>query len=269
MHGLYPFQENQESRLINLPHPVAVHNYKIIVQFDGTEYCGWQTQSPQYRTVQSEIARVLKIIAKKRIIVTASSRTDSGVHAIGQTANFHLPITIEPDSLQRALNSLLPDDIRIAACALVNKSFNARFHATRKTYVYRLFSGQVQSPFASRYAAHIPYPLDRRAMRRSLRHFVGTKDFTSFTSGDPEKNKVRTIESLTMRVHREEITFTVTGQSFLRYMVRNIVGTIIDIGRGKIKPAEIPDIIAARDRRRAGQTAPARGLTLMDVSYRE
>jgi tRNA pseudouridine38-40 synthase len=243
------------------------NNYRVVIHFDGTEYFGWQFQRPEYRTIQAEMIRVLKIIAKKQVLVTGSSRTDAGVHSCGLTANFHLPITIEADSLKRAMNSLLPSDIRIMECELMDKAFNARFGATSKTYVYRIFIGQVQSPFNQRYTLHFPYPLDVKAMRKAARHFIGTKDFTSFSSDDPGKKKIREIDEFTMRVRKEEITFIVRGKSFLRYMVRNIVGTLIDVGRGKIAADDIPAIFAAKDRRKAGQTAPAKGLTLLKVEY--
>jgi len=244
------------------------NNYRVVVHFDGTEYFGWQFQRPEYRTIQAELIRVLKIIARKQVLVTGSSRTDAGVHSSGLTANFHLPVAIAADSLKKALNSLLPKDIRILECELMDRSFNARFGATSKTYLYRIFTGPVQSPFSQRFALHLPYPLDLRTMRRAARHFIGTKDFTSFSSDEPGKKKVREIDEFTMRVRKDEITFTVRGKSFLRYMVRNMVGTLIDVGRGKIAAGDIPAIFAAKDRRRAGQTAPAKGLTLVKVEYK-
>jgi len=244
-----------------------VNNYHIQIQFDGTEYHGWQSQRPEYRTVESEINRALRIIAKKRILIASSSRTDAGVHARGLNASFHLPVDIEPASLQRALNSLLPADIRVVYCRVAPRSFNARFGARSKTYEYRIFIGPVHSPFAQRYAVHIPYPLDIRAMKRALKYFKGEKDFSSFTSREAKENRVREITRIRMKVRRQEIVVTVKGRSFLRYMVRNIVGTIIDVGRGKIGTADIPDIFAARDRRRAGVTAPAKGLCLKEVDY--
>ena len=244
-----------------------VNNYRVVIHFDGTEYHGWQFQTADYRTIQAEMIRALRIIAKKQTTVTGSSRTDAGVHSVGLTANFHLPVAIEPESLQKALNSLLPKDIRIMECALMGKSFNARFGASSKTYIYRVFTGPVQSPFSQRFALHAPYPLDTKAMRRATRHFVGAKDFTSFTSDEPEKKKLREVTEFKMQVKKEELVFTVRGRSFLRYMVRNMVGTIIDVGRGKIRPESVPDIFAAKDRRRAGQTAPAKGLTLVKVEY--
>jgi len=213
--------------------------------------------------------RAVQIIAKKRSIVTGSSRTDAGVHSQGLTANFHLPYTIEPQSLKKALNALLPDDIRISECQVADRSFNARFGAKRKTYLYRVYRGQVQSPFECRFVTHMPYPLDLHAMRRSLKHFLGRQDFSSFTSDDPQKNKFREIDEFRMKVHGDHIDFTVKGRSFLRYMVRNMVGTVLDIGRGRIQPDDVPGIFAARDRRKAGQTAPAKGLTLWSVEYEE
>jgi len=243
------------------------NNYRVVVHFDGTEYYGWQFQTPQYPTIQAELIRVLKIIAKKQVMVTGSSRTDAGVHSSGLTANFHLPVAIEPDSLKRALNSLLPKDIRIMECAVMDKSFNARFGAVSKTYVYRIFTGPVQSPFSQRFALHLPFPLDLKAMRRATRYFVGQKDFSSFTSDEPGKKRLREVDQFKMQVKNEEIAFIVRGKSFLRYMVRNMVGTLIDVGRGKIAARDIPAIFAAKDRRRAGQTAPAKGLTLVKVEY--
>lgn len=243
------------------------NNYRIVVHFDGTDYSGWQCQKPETRTVQGELVRVLKIIAKQKVMVTGSSRTDAGVHATGLVANFHIKIRIEAESMKKALNSLLPKDIRIMDCQAVDSSFNARFDARGKVYIYRLFFGQVCPPAICRFVTHIPYPLNVRHMRQSLKYFTGEKDFSSFTSDDPQKKRIRRVSRLKMKVKGEEILFTVIGKSFLRYMVRNIVGTIIDVGRGKIDPADIPAIFAAKDRRKAGQTAPARGLTLAEVKY--
>ena len=244
-----------------------VNNYKIIIQFDGTNYSGWQYQTAQIKTVQGELVRALKIIAKKRIVVTGSSRTDAGVHSTGLTANFHLKINIESESLKKALNSLLPEDIRVVACERADKSFNARYGSISKTYVYKIYFGQIQSPFSCRYATHIPYPLNLNAMRKAIKHFIGEKNFSSFTSDEPNKKRIREITGFSMKAKGEEITFTISGRSFLRYMIRNIIGTIIDIGRGKIVPGDIPAIFEAKDRRMAGQTAPARGLTLARVEY--
>jgi tRNA pseudouridine38-40 synthase len=178
-----------------------VTNYKIIVHFDGTRFSGWQFQAPPLKTIQGELMRALQIIAKHRVIVTGSSRTDAGVHSAGLAANFHLKIKIAPESLKKALNSLLTEDIRIMECEVLDKSFNARFSAKRKVYVYRIYFGQTVSPF------------------------------------------------------------------ICRYMVRNIIGTIIDVGRGKLKPGDIPAIFEAKDRKKAGQVAPPKGLTLAKVIY--
>lgn len=213
------------------------------------------------------MVRALKIIAKQHIVVTGSSRTDSGVHSTGLTANFHLKVRITAESLQKALNALLPDDIRVADCEIVDKSFNARFHAKSKTYVYKIFYGQVCSPFFGRYVTHIPFPIDLKKMRKAVPYFLGEKDFSSFTSDEPEKNRTRDVSEFTMHVRGELITFTIKGKSFLRYMVRNIIGTIIDVGKEKIDPKDIPAIFESKDRRRGGQTAPSQGLTLAKVEY--
>lgn len=244
-----------------------VTNYKIIVHYDGTNYSGWQYQNPPTKTIQGELLRALKIIAKGYVVVTGSSRTDAGVHSMGLCANFHLKIKIAPESLKRALNSLIPHDIRVMSCETADRSFNARFGAQSKTYVYKIFYGQTISPFDCRFMTHIPYPLNLRQMRKCLEHFIGEKNFSSFTSDEPEKKRIREVSEFTMKVKGEVITLTISGKSFLRYMVRNIVGTIIDVGRGKLKPGDLPEIFELKDRRKAGQTAPARGLTLAKVEY--
>lgn len=244
-------------------------NYRVLVSYDGTNYCGWQYQNERTPTIQGELIRALTIIAKDKVLITGSSRTDSGVHAEGLVANFHLAIPIAAESLQKAVNSILPEDIRIRSCSLADLSFNARYGALSKTYRYRLFIGQVPSPFAIRYQTHLPYPLNIRKMRLCLPYFVGVHDFSSFTSDEPEKKRQREITQFTMKKKGEELIFEIRGKSFLRYMVRNIIGTIIDVGRGKIAIDELPEIFAAKDRRRAGQSAPARGLTLVEVVYSE
>lgn len=243
------------------------NNYKIIVQFDGTNYKGWQYQSPEIKTIQGEIVKALTIIAKKKITAYGSSRTDSGVHSAGLTANFYLNIKIEPDSLLKALNSLLPQDIRITKCELKDKSFNSRSCVKSKTYIYKIFFGQVISPFKSRYTHHITYPLNLNNMRKAVKYFIGEHDFSSFTSDEPNKRRIREITEFKMKKTKQEIIFIIKGKSFLRYMVRNIIGTIIDVGRGKIPPEHIPAIFEAKDRRKAGQVAPAKGLTLDKVEY--
>jgi len=246
-----------------------VYNYKVIIHFDGTNYSGWQYQKKEIKTIQGELLRVLKIIGKKKVVVTGSSRTDAGVHSTGMTANFHLNFKIEPESLIKAMNSMLPEDIRIVYCEIADKSFNARFGAKQKTYVYKIFTGEILSPFKYRYYAHIPYPLNISEMRKALKYFKGERDFSSFTSDEPEKKKIRTIDEIRMNVKKDEIIIRVKGKSFLRYMVRNIVGTIIDVGRGKIEVNQLPEIFKAKDRRKAGQTAPAKGLCLSEVVYDE
>ena len=246
---------------------LKANNYRVTIHFDGTGYSGWQYQNPQTPTIQGEVMRVLRTIAKRRVVVTGSSRTDAGVHSRGLVANFHLPMNIRPDSLQMAMNSLLPREIRIFDCQRAGPKFNARFQARSKTYEYRIFRGPFVSPFDCRTVTHIPQPLNIRAMKRALRHFRGEKDFTSFTSDVEKKNKIRSITRIRMKVRHDTIFLTVQGPGFLRYMVRNIAGTLIDVGRGKITPREIPAIFAARDRRRAGRTAPPQGLTLLQVDY--
>lgn len=242
-------------------------NYKIITQFDGTRYKGWQYQTEKIKTIQGELVRALIIIAKRKVLITGSSRTDAGVHSMGHTSNFHIPINIEPQSLKKAFNSILPIDIRIVECEKVDISFNARYNASSKTYLYNIYIGEVHSPFDNRFSTHITYPLNLNNMRKAVKFFIGTKDFSSFTSDEPKKNRLRTITDFSMNVKQNNIRFTIKGKSFLRYMVRNMIGTIIDVGRGQLSLNDIPGIFEAKDRRKAGITAKAKGLTLFEVKY--
>ena len=242
-------------------------NYKLTISYDGTEYKGWQYQ-PDQRTVQGTIHKALQIITKRKPKLYGAGRTDAGVHALGQVANFHTRLSIPPDSMKRAINSLLPPDIRIIKCEIVGDKFNARFHSKGKVYEYRLFNGEVISPFLQRYTAHVRGPsLNIEAMREAASFLVGEKDFSSFTSEDAKKDKVRKITSFKIRKKGGIYYFRVRGSGFLKYMVRIMVGTLIEVGKGKITPLEFKEILEAKDRNLAGPTAPPQGLFLLKVLY--
>jgi len=242
-------------------------NYKLVIAYDGTAYKGWQYQ-PDQRTVQGTIHRALQIITKRKPKLYGAGRTDAGVHALGQVANFHTRLSIPPDSMKKALNSLLPPDIRVLKCEIVGDKFNARFHAKGKVYEYRLFEGEVLLPHLQRFAAQVKgSPLNLEAMREAAGFLVGQKDFSSFTSDDSKKDRVRKIQSFKIWKRGNIIYFRVRGNGFLKYMVRIMVGTLIEVGRGKITPGEMEKILEAKDRTLAGPTAPPQGLFLLKVLY--
>ncbi len=243
-------------------------NYKIKIQYDGTDFHGWQIQKDK-RTIQGEISKALITITGKRIRITGSGRTDAGVHALDQTANFYTTLNIEADSMLRALNSLLPPSIRIMSSKIMDNSFNARFHCIEKTYRYSIYRGRIINPFLYRYNLHYYYPLNIEDMKKAAEYMIGEKDFTSFTSKSSAKNHVKEIKRIEFKEEGDILTIFFTGNGFLRYMVRTIVGTLLEVGGGKILPKDIPKIIEAKDRALAGPTSPPQGLFLYRAKYPE
>ena len=249
-------------------------NIKLLLAFDGTGYAGWQKQKSE-KTIQGVIEEGLQVMTGEYYCLHGAGRTDAGVHALGMVANFETCTNIPCQGFAKGLNSLLPGDIRILAAAVVAADFHARRSARAKTYWYNLTNGPVQLPTERLYWTHIFPALDFAAMKAGLAHVTGTHDFSSFEgsgSRDPEsigRGAVRTIIKAGINktgdgnYHR----FVITGDGFLRHMVRNIVGTLLEIGQGKLMPSEVADILAAGDRSAAGPTAPARGLFLKEVHY--
>lgn len=244
-----------------------MQNYKIIIQYDGTNYHGWQMQA-NGRTVQGELTRVLSILDHRPVTVYGAGRTDAGVHADAQVANFFFQREFEPVLLRDAINGNLDRDVRILEVVPVADGFNARYAATKKTYCYRIWTDDVVSPFAYRYVHHHRGPLDLREMQRAAGSLLGTHDFTAFTvaSSDAEDH-VRTLIDLQIDRRISEILILATADGFLRYMVRTIVGTLIDVGRGKRTAASVAAALESRDRASVGPSAPANGLTLLRVDY--
>ncbi len=248
---------------------MALRNLKLTLAYDGSEFFGWQIQ-PNVTTVQGTLVDVLRRITGERIWLYGASRTDAGVHAEGQVANFKTRNPIPTENLQRALNNLLPPSIRVMKVEEVPLEFQARWHARGKTYRYRILRAPICPPFVSRFVYHYPLPLDDRAMAEAAPLFEGQHDFTTFGTWDPEEaeqSRVRTIYSsrLERRDQEEELVYTVRGRSFLRYQVRKMVGTLIEIGKGRLKPEDIPRLFEARDRSQSGFTAPPEGLCLVEV----
>lgn len=246
---------------------MAEKRFRLVVQYDGTAYRGWQVQ-PGEATIQGELEAVLERIAGTPVAVAGAGRTDAGVHALGQAAALTLETRMSPDELLRALNSMLPRDIRVVEAAGVPPDFHPRYDARSKIYYYQVFTGPVISPFLQRHAHHHRWPLDQPRMERAAKHFLGRHDFSAFCAADTDvRDKVRDVTAAGIFRRDELLVFVVEADGFLKQMARAMAGTLIEVGRGKIGPDDLPGIIASRDRSRAGPTAPARGLFLYRVNY--
>ena len=250
---------------------MSLRNLKLTLAYDGSEFFGWQIQ-PNVTTVQGTLVDVLRRITGERTWLYGSSRTDAGVHAEGQVANFKTRNPIPAENLQRALNNLLPPSIRAMKVEEAPLEFHARFHASAKTYRYRILRAPICPPFVCRFVYHYPLPLDDQAMEAAAPFFEGQHDFTTFGTWDPEEaeqSRVRTVylSRLERRPDEPGLVYTVRGRSFLRYQVRKMVGTLIEIGKGRLKPEDIPRLFEARDRSQSGFTVPPEGLCLVEVEY--
>jgi tRNA pseudouridine38-40 synthase len=250
--------------------------FKLTIAYDGTDFHGWQIQTNK-PTVQGEIVNVLRRITQENVQLHAAGRTDAGVHALGQVGSFRTQSALSAGEFQRALNALLPPTIRIVAAEEVGPDFNARWSARGKIYRYRIYRGRVVPPMVWRYVLPYPFPLDEDAMRDAAARFVGMHDFASFaaSTGSEDDDKERSTEreifstELVRSPDVEELVFTVRGRSFLRYMVRKMVGTLLDVGRGKLQPSDIDLLFALRDRSKSGPTVPPQGLCMVSVEHEE
>ena len=250
-----------------------MRNIRLILAYDGTDFHGWQRQ-PDAPTIQGCLEEAIAKLTGAGVQLYGSGRTDAGVHALHQVGNFQTTSTIPCAHFVKALNDLLPPAVRVMRADDVESGFHARYSVLWKTYRYRIVTTPVCSPLLGRFVYHYPYPLDRAAMTEAARLFKGTLDFTSFAAVEQEaddegKCRVRTVfrSRLHWRARSSLLVYDITGNGFLRYMVRNIVGTLMEVGKGKLTPADILGILAARDRSRAGPTAPAKGLCLAHVEY--
>lgn len=242
-------------------------NIKLTIQYDGTDYHGWQIQ-PNGRTIQGELTRVLSLLEHRPVTIYGAGRTDAGVHAEGQVANFFTQREVNLRQLRDAINGNLDRDIRIVHSELVSDAFNARCSAKAKTYRYRICNAEVVSPFVYRYVHQYRARLEIDRMRMAASELVGTHDFSAFTVADADvEDHVRTVSRLEVDASGGEIVIIVAGDGFLRYMVRTIAGTLIDVGRGKRTEGSVGEALLSCDRSNAGPTAPACGLTLVRVDY--
>ncbi|HUK31333.1 MAG TPA: tRNA pseudouridine(38-40) synthase TruA [Candidatus Acidoferrum sp.] len=280
-----------------------MHNIKLTIAYDGSDFSGWQAQ-PGQPTIQGALSDVASNLTQENCQIYGAGRTDAGVHALGQAAHFRSQSALSAAEFMRAFNALLPPAIRVTSAEEVGPDFHARWSALAKTYQYRILRARVLPPFESRYVLHDPFPLDIAAMARAARLFEGSHDFSSFAAstgteeGDRDRSPVReiscsrlfarkgnyfdgkgfltSIESTSASLDEtansqaaesDELLYVVRGKSFLRYMVRKIVGTLLDVGRGKIGLEDIPQLLEARDRSRSGPTTPPQGLYLVSVEY--
>jgi tRNA pseudouridine38-40 synthase len=244
-----------------------MRNLKLTLAYDGTEFHGWQIQ-PNLRTVQGTLQQALTKLFNHEVQVTGSGRTDAGVHAHGQVANAETIRTMDTDAVVRGVNALLPYDVRVWQVEDVPSDFHSRRSARSKTYEYHLWRQHIVSPFQRRYIHPFPYAMDPTAVDDASRLFVGTHDFTSFCATATEvEDKVRTISEAVWEREEKRWVFRITGNGFLQYMVRTIVGTLLYVGTAKMSGNDIPSIFDARDRRLAGPCVPACGLHLIRVDY--
>ncbi|HHZ02997.1 MAG TPA: tRNA pseudouridine(38-40) synthase TruA [Tissierellia bacterium] len=246
-----------------------VRNIKLIIAYDGTDYYGWQTQLNR-PTIQETIEGAIEVITREKVDLIGSGRTDSGVHALGQVANFKATTKIPEEKIKIALNANLPPDIRILESKDVSMDFNSRFDALDKTYMYQIYNDRVGNPFYTRYSYFVPKNLNLKEMEEALKLIVGTHDFKAFmASGSSVKTTVRTVYEANLIKENNLIKIYIRGNGFLYNMVRIIAGTIIDIGKGLKDISCIEKALTEKDRTLLGQTAPAKGLFLMCVNYKK
>jgi len=245
-------------------------NIYLLVAYDGTDFHGWQHQ-PEQRTVQDTLEQALRRVVRHQVTLIGSGRTDAGVHAIGQVCNFKTTCPLPVEKLHHAIGSRLPKDLSIIAARDAHPDFHATLSATSKLYRYRVYNskGRPVEALLQRYVYHFWHPLDVDRMREAARHFIGEMDFAALAAsgGKERRSTIRTVLRCDVFRHVDEVRFDVEGKGFLYNQVRNMVGTLLNVGRGHWEPNRIPGILAGRDRAAAGPTAPARGLCLQWVRY--
>ena len=243
-------------------------NYKMILQYEGTRYHGWQKQGNTQDTVQAKLEGVLSRLDGKTVEVHGAGRTDAGTHAAGQVANFYLQTEPDAHEVLNYLNTYLPEDIGVTSVVEVPIRFHSRLNAVRKTYQYRLKTGNIPKVLERRFLAEYPEELDVELMRKAAKMLLGRHDFASFCANPRmKKSTVRTLHRLDIEEYPDELRFVVCGSGFLHHMVRILVGTLCEVGCGKRKPESMEHLLAARNRSMAGETMPAKGLMLMEVEY--
>jgi tRNA pseudouridine38-40 synthase len=243
-------------------------NFKLIIEYDGTSFFGWQRQLKEI-TIQGELESALSLILNQKIKINGSGRTDAGVHALGQVANFHAETSMYPGILKKGINSLMKQPIVIHDCSLVDSKFHARYNAKSKEYNYFILNRPDPCALGASYVWHIKKPLDLGPMNHCCGLITGSHDFKSFeNTGSPRSSTIREVFFARVEPHKEDqVVFKISATGFLKNMVRNLIGTLVDAGLKKITVKEFEAILLARNRALAGNTAPARGLLLKQVNY--
>ena len=245
-------------------------NYKMIIEYDGSRYKGWQSQKSTDVTIQGKLNSVFSALEGSPVQVQGSGRTDAGVHAAGQTANAHLTVKMEPWEIKEYVNHYLPEDIGVTEIQEAPEHFHARFSARKKTYCYRIFNSADPNVFERKWMYQLKEPLDLAAMKEAAEYLVGTHDFAGFCArASKKKSTIRTVYRLDIQKKQREVDIVITGDGFLYQMVRIIAGTLVEIGLGKQKPQDVAGILEEGVRSHAGITMPAKGLTLCSVEYEE
>ncbi len=245
-----------------------MRNIRLLLQYEGTRYQGWQRQESSENTVQGKLEKLLSQMCGEKIELQGSGRTDAGVHARGQVANFHTSCDRSVEDMLRYINEYLPKDIAVREVSEVSPRFHSRLNATGKCYCYQVWNSAVPDVFLRRYALEYPEALDLEAMRVAASHLVGEHDFKAFTSAKKgKKSTVRRVYEINIGQNGDLLTFTFTGEGFLYHMVRILMGTLLEVGEGKRTPDSIPELIASGKREDAGPLVPALGLILMEVYY--
>lgn len=255
-----------------------MRNFRLLLQYEGTRYRGWQRQESTENTIQGKLELLLSRMVGGAVEVQGSGRTDAGVHALGQVANFHADTDMSPEQILTYMNSYLPEDIAVLSVKEVSERFHSRLNAVGKSYCYRVVNSTLPHVFDRRYVHVVEEPLDIEAMRRAAAYLLGTHDFKAFTSaGKSKKSTVRTIDNIEIDKERsvsaalggvkDEICFFYSGNGFLYHMVRIVTGTLLEVGLHKREPHEMEELLKAGLRENAGELVPAKGLTLMEVRY--
>jgi len=242
--------------------------YKISLEYDGTHYIGWQAQKLG-NSIQQRLQQAIYSFCQNKVLVYGSGRTDAGVHAVGQVAHFDLPDLRDPREINKALNFYLKESgISVLDVAVVPETFHARFSAVMREYRYDIINRYVPPALMAAYAWHVPLPLDIESMKAAAKHLVGTHDFSSFRSSECQsRSPCKTLVSVVIENHADKISIHIKARSFLHNQVRIMVGSLVEVGLGKKSPDDIKNILAMRDRTKAGRTAPAHGLFFISVEY--
>lgn len=253
---------------VRLIFEVNMKNIKMIIQYDGTNYKGWQVLKNDDKTIQGKLQNILTKLTGAEVDVIGSGRTDAGVHARGQVANAHLNTDMSAEEIKKYINKYLPDDIAVITCEDIDDRFHARYNAAWKTYSYRINMGSVPNVFEKRFVYQYGRELNTDAMKEAAGYMTGTRDYTSFCGNSKfKKSAVRTVSNIDFKICNKEVIIYYTGDGFLQNMVRIMTGTLIEVGNGTKNPKDIPDILKAKRRELAGYTAPPQGLVLEEVKY--